>query len=1414
MYNPISTYRIQFNKWFKFNDLQNIRSYLKDLGISTIYASPVFEATPGSNHGYDGLNPLKVNPEIGTEQQWIALSKEFKTDEIGWLQDIVPNHMAFDARNPWVFDVLEKSRLSKYANFFDIDWNSTLYKGKLMVPFLSSSVEDSIKRRELEIAYIDHHLVIKNYDRYYPLNPRSYLPVLKILEKENLKNIRGIEECIQQLENLNDPFLYEAQWNNCLKKLTTEFRHDEFSVAIEKVNNNYKLLLELILHQNYILCHWQETDSRINYRRFFTVNGLICLNIQNIAVFEKFHSYTHSLLQQGLIDGLRIDHIDGLYDPTTYLEKLRKLAGEQSYIVVEKILELNEKLPESWPVQGNTGYDFLAMVNNLFTNGNAKNDFTNFYVDLTNDNREISQQIREKKGYILYHQMGGELENLYRVFMQLIGENDYDAMRTEDIRTVIAEFLINCPVYRYYGNSVPFNEDEVVAIRSVLKKIHEVRPDLSAAINLLENVLLSRTKEKRNAHTEDILHFYQRCMQISGPLMAKGVEDTLMYSYNRFIAHNDVGDSPASFGITITEFHDLMKDRQKRSPLSLNTTSTHDTKRGEDVRARLNVLTDIPEEWISAVKEWREINVCIRNEHTDVNDEYFIYQTLVGSYPLVDEPNYSERIQEYLQKALREGKRHSSWITPNQQYETATKSFAVSLLDKSKPFWKSFELFHRRIVDFGIINSLAQLILKFTCPGTPDLYQGSEYWDFSLVDPDNRRPVDYDIRQQDLKEIISNPDKRALIIELWDCRSDARIKLWLTHNLLKFRIEQQKVFEEGIYVPISIKGEYANNIFAFARLAGESAVIVVVPLHISMICSVQNKNITQLDWKDTTIVLPRKSLGKWKNILFDLEGTEEVDIPVEKIFSHLPFAILQLQLRATEVAQIPFQNIGRNAGVLLHITSLPSPFGIGDLGPEAKLFADFLRRTGQSYWQMLPVNPIEDGQGYSPYSAISSRAGNTLLISPELLQAEGLLDIKELEQYYLQPDITTDFRKAEQIKEDLFHKAWLNFKVLENDLFQQQFVAFCTSEKEWLNDFALYSVLKKELGGKPWYDWPDEYKFRCEESIKKAIKKFHEEISEVKWLQFIFLHQWEELKKYCNDLGILLIGDLPFYISYDSSDVWSHREIFKLDADGNRTGIAGVPPDAFSADGQLWGMPVFRWDVLKERNYAWWINRLKKNWQLFDLVRLDHFRAFADYWEVPAGERTARNGEWKPGPGADFFKKVQDELGDLPFVAEDLGDINDKVIQLREEFSLPGMKILQFAFGENYSTSDYIPHNYTPNFFVYTGTHDNNTVKGWYRTEIGINARKYLEKYIGSKVTEDRVSSMLCRLAMSSVAKTAILPMQDILELNETARMNIPASGENNWSWRLLPRQITEATEKKLKEWTVMYNRSNPSNNL
>ncbi len=498
----------------------------------------------------------------------------------------------------------------------------------------------------------------------------------------------------------------------------------------------------------------------------------------------------------------------------------------------------------------------------------------------------------------------------------------------------------------------------------------------------------------------------------------------------------------------------------------------------------------------------------------------------------------------------------------------------------------------------------------------------------------------------------------------------------------------------------------------------------------------------------------------------------------------------------------------RAAGVLLHITSLPGSFGCGDLGYEARAFADFLTDAGQRFWQVLPLNPTEKQTGYSPYSSYSSLAGNTLLISPELLCDSGWLDARELKQYQIRPSSRVMFAEAEKAKAALFDLAYAKFSSTKSKRATKDFKDFCERERKWLDDFALFVVLKRMYHGKPWNAWPDPLRLRNPSVLRRASRDHHEAIEKIKWQQHCFFAQWHDLKQYCNDRGIQLLGDLPFYVSYDSADVWANREIFSVNKNGTPILVAGVPPDYFNSDGQLWGMPVFRWGVLKKKNYGWWIQRFRKNIELFDVLRLDHFRAFADYWAVPAREKTARNGKWKAGPGADLFHVAGRKLGRLPFVAEDLGDINEKVFQLRDTFQFPGMKVLHFAFSDNLPTSDYIPHNYTPNFVVYTGTHDNNTTKGWYRKDVGRTEKRNLQRYFeGIELSERNIHRHLIRLAHASTAKLAIIPFQDVVGLDESSRFNAPATIENNWVWRMNKSQISDRSAKWIREQTTLFGR-------
>lgn len=1402
MNNPIATYRIQFHKDFSFADLEKRVSYLQKLGVSTLYASPILAAAKGSTHGYDGISPEVVNPEIGTAEQLRKLSQTLKELEISWLQDIVPNHMAFHSENEWLMDVLEKGQQSEYALFFDIAWNSKLFQGKLMVPFLGAPLEEVIDNQQIKVEYAGNRLVINYEGATFPLNIRSYINLLGA-DRENAPETVG--QLVQQLNEIHeaeDPKIFSQRWSEFLLQLSSLMKNEQIKGWIDQVvttvNADKSKIADLVKGQEYLLCFWQDTDSKINFRRFFTVNGLICLNMHYDEVFDKYHQLIKVLVDEGIFQGLRVDHIDGLYDPAAYLEKLRELAGPETYLIVEKILEKSESMPAEWPIEGTSGYEFLADVNNVFTNSAAEDVFSAFYQDITDSKDPIREQLLEKKSGILNNHMGGELDNLYQLFtdLELVDLENLEAVGKENVKKVIGEFLIHCPIYRYYGNQMPLSETETREVKAVFEDIMSHHNGLESAIELLEKAILEKTNGGDEAYNAKALEFYQRWMQFTGPLMAKGGEDTLMYTYNRFVGHNDVGDFPDRFGMPVKEFHHKMRLRQKEWPLSLNTTSTHDTKRGEDVRARLNVLTDLPEEWIARVNEWRTLNSSIKKPDgpTD-NDEYLIYQTLIGAYPMPgeDASDFAERLGDYLKKALREAKTDTTWAEPNEVYEKSTEEFALKLLDPNLPFFANFQEYLKTISDAGIVNSLAQVLLKFTCPGVPDVYQGTELWDLSLVDPDNRRPFDYEKRENWLRE-FEDYDTERLAEKLWESRNSGQIKLWLTHQLYNLRKLNPVLFSEGDYVPLKVRGAYKEHILAFARKYKREYIIVAVPLHSAMLCKEQGKAFFDLDWKDTSVVLPDNMDTAWTEMLTGEEAEYEGKLTPGLIFKSLPVAVLKGKKPDNE----------RKAGVLLHITSLASPFGIGDMGPEAFAFADFLSKSSQKLWQILPLNPIEAAQSNSPYSALSSRAGNPLLISPEVLAKDGLLEKEKLNDYMLPQTGRTDYEQAEKLKNDLLTEAFEKFVSMNDSASNAEFEAFCEKNQAWLDDFAIYIALKQKHDGKPWYTWPEQFRKRDENALQEIES---EKLQFIKWQQYIFDKQWKDLKSYCNDLEIKLLGDIPFYVSYDSADVWANPEFFCVDEEGKITGIAGVPPDAFSDDGQLWGMPVFDWDVLKKQDYKWWIQRLEKNIELFDVVRLDHFRAFTDYWEVAGGEKTAVNGEWKLGPDAEFFTKIETALGGLPFVAEDLGEMSPGVYKLRDKFALPGMKVLQFAFDENMAQSDHIPHNFNANFYAYTGTHDNNTTLGWFRSSKDGEMKALIEKYVGYEVNEENICEVMARLTFSSVAKVAILPMQDVLKLDETTIMNIPGSNENNWSWRLKPGQVTHEAQQFLLNLTTLCNR-------
>lgn len=495
----------------------------------------------------------------------------------------------------------------------------------------------------------------------------------------------------------------------------------------------------------------------------------------------------------------------------------------------------------------------------------------------------------------------------------------------------------------------------------------------------------------------------------------------------------------------------------------------------------------------------------------------------------------------------------------------------------------------------------------------------------------------------------------------------------------------------------------------------------------------------------------------------------------------------------------------RRSGILLHITSLPSPHGVGDFGDAASQFVDFLAETAQSLWQVLPLNPTRTVYGNSPYSSYSAFAGNHLMISLDLLVRDGILVRSDIERYVPFAHNKVDYKTVTAYKESTLKIAYKNIhRTLGKDF---EFGRFCAENAYWLDDYALFIALKEHFHGLIWSDWPDDLRYRKEGVVKEWKEKLNERILMEKYFQFLFFQQWFSLKKYCTSKNIQIIGDVPIYVTYDSADVWANPEIFKLDDAKNPLFVAGVPPDYFSATGQLWGNPVYNWEVLKETRYSWWLRRIEYNLKLYDIIRLDHFRGFVSYWEVPTGEKTAIQGKWVDAPVKDFFHTLYKHFPSLPLIAEDLGTITPDVREIMSMFGIPGMKVLLFAFGDDLPNNPYILHNHIKSCVVYTGTHDNNTIKGWFTREAGQEDKKRIYKYLGREISEDDIHREIMRLAMMSVANMAVIPMQDILGLGAESRMNLPATSENNWTWRLLPEHITPALRKELREATILYGR-------
>ncbi len=897
---PRATYRLQLHAGFGFNDAAAVAPYLAQLGVSHVYLSPIFKARPGSMHGYDVTDHNQLNPELGTENDFSAMIDAFRDHGLGRILDIVPNHVGvWGADNPLWLDVLEWGPYSQYAGWFDIDWSAQ--DGKLLAPVLGAQYGEELRSGKLKLRFEeDGSFAVWAYDSHkLPIHPQTF-PL--ILGRQH-----------PALDRMADLFLDLPQWRPQVAERARALKgelvalankdegaHAAIDARVDEFNSNWRELDRLIRDQFWRVAFFRVAEDEINYRRFFNINDLAGLRIEARPVFDHVHARIFRMLEGGEIDGLRIDHIDGLFDPKAYLEALRAGAKRPFYLVVEKILAPHEALRADWPVEGTTGYDYTNLALGVLVDPGSEPAFTRAYFDLAGEDQDFAASARDGKLRIMENEMASELNALGRRAAQLAGESPMTADLTRALlQRGIKQVVANFPVYRTYLDfaGMPADSDRR-DIAWAMTRARRSDPDVHpSAFDFLQNTLMAETEQpptQELSHTA-ALRFAMKVQQFSGPVMAKGVEDTAFYRYNRFVALNEVGGAPERFGLSPALFHKANAARAQNWPHAMLATATHDTKRGEDNRARLAVLSEMPEEWRRQVETWTRILRARRGdvERTaapDRDDVYMLYQMFVGSWPIemLDAPNdeqreaFGVRIQTAIEKSLREGKRRSSWAAPDADYEQATQTFAKEAL-KSDTFLSNFLPLAQRVARLGIENSLIQTVGKLTAPGVPDIYQGGELWDFNLVDPDNRRPVDFAVRQAaiaDLADRLKAEDKRpALFQTLMDEWQDGRAKLATTALLLALRREEPELFARGDYQPLVIEGERSDWAFGYMRTSGDRKLAIVMaryPAHRE----------AEPTW-NARAQLPQ---AKWFDLCRGRDAT--VDAPLHEWLNPLPFAVL------------------------------------------------------------------------------------------------------------------------------------------------------------------------------------------------------------------------------------------------------------------------------------------------------------------------------------------------------------------------------------------------------------------------------------------------------------------------------------------------------------------------------------------
>ncbi len=878
---PRSTYRLQLHAGFTFDDAIRVAGYLKDLGVSHIYTSPYLQAAPGSMHGYNVVDHEKVNQELGGEEGHRRFCARLKELGIGQVLDIVPNHMATGPENRYWWDVLENGPSSRFATWFDIDWHSAEVKlqNKVLIPVLGDQYGRVLSANQFKIEHQSGLFSVHYIENQFPLAPRSLAILLsKAAQYADNAKLSFIADSLARLpvpepadrelilsRHRDKTVIYEL-----LRRLLAEQPEISHAIAraVDDLNRDHDALDEVLNLQHYRLAYWRTADQELGYRRFFDINTLIGLRVERPDVFDATHQRILHWLNDAVLDGIRVDHPDGLRDPQQYFERLRRRAPDV-WVIAEKILQPGESLRAEWPIEGTTGYEFLNVCNQLMMRPDGLQDLTGIYHAFINEALEFGSLARNMKLNVERETLGSDVNRLTSLFVEVCENNrDRRDYTRAEIRRALREIASCFTLYRTYV--VPSRDQVTDEDRNEIDQAVAAaklgRPDLDPGLmDFIGDVLALRARGELEAE------FLLRFQQFTSPVMAKGLEDTTFYCFNRMIGLNEVGGSPDRNGLTLAEFHQYCAKMQAEHPLTMTTLSTHDTKRADDVRARLAVITELPARWRSAVSRWSRRNAQFKTgNYPDRNTEYFFYQTLVGTWPIS-----AERMTAYMEKAAREAKQHTSWTQQNKEFEDALKNFVERTL-ASAEFIAEIETFVGLLLMPGRINSLAQTLLKFTAPGVPDTYQGSELWDLRLVDPDNRGPVDYESRSVMLAELKSG----LAVEEIMRRIDDGLPKLWLVHCALKLRQERPEWFGKcAHYAPLEVSGPKSEHVIPYIR--GQS-VIACVPRWSATLGG---------RWGSTSVDLPE---GRWKNVLTQ-EEVNGGSMRIETLLKRFPVALLTKQ---------------------------------------------------------------------------------------------------------------------------------------------------------------------------------------------------------------------------------------------------------------------------------------------------------------------------------------------------------------------------------------------------------------------------------------------------------------------------------------------------------------------------------------